>query len=265
MSAPAPPLDPSFASATALVPDGDGRYLGHYGAEWSSLRGVHGGYQAAIATRAAAAADPERSVRTVAASFLRPGAVGPVVLDVAVVRRTRTFTTTVVTASQGDRPVLTLRTTAVAAVDGHDWATAAADRPASLEDAVAFTPPPEIPHFHQADLRLDPATVPTSDGSEARIAGYIRPHAGTALDTPWLVMAGDWFPPSPFRRVALPIGGVSIDYTVHLHRLPGPDDEWLSGVFTTANSSDGLALEHGVLATLDATVVAETFHTRWTG
>ena len=74
------------------------------------------------------------------------------------------------------------------------------------------------------------------------------------------------FPPSPFRRAPIPVGGVSVDYTVHVHRTVtlGPD-EWLEAVFDAPTSTAGLALEHGTLATADGLPVAETFHTRWTG
>jgi acyl-CoA thioesterase len=230
------------------------------------LRGVHGGYQTAIAVRAAEAVAPGRMVRTVAASFLRPGHVGPVVLDVTVLRSTRTFTTTVVTVAQDERPVLFVRATAIEPVVGHEWTAPVHDRPGPLEDAVAFTPPPQVHHFHQAELLLDPATIPTGTATDARIAGYVRPLEGRVLDAAWLAMTGDWFPPSPFRRVAIPVGGISVDYTVHVHRtvVLGPD-EWLEAVFHTPTSSSGLALEHGTLATMDGTPVAETFHTRWTG
>ena len=219
-----------------------------------------------MAIRAAEAVAPERAVRTASASFLRPGRVGPAVVDVAVLRATRTFTTTIVTVTQDERPVLTVRTTAIDAVTGHDWTTPARDRPAPFETAVSFTPPPEVRHFAQAELRLDPATIPTGEAHDSRIAGYVRPNAGRHLDAAWLAMVGDWFPPSPFRRLPIPAGGVSVDYTVHVHRTVtlGPD-EWLAAVFETPDSRSGLALEHGTLATDDGTLVAETFHTRWTG
>lgn len=260
--------DPAFVRTTAIGPDATvaGRFHAEYDGGWSSLRGVHGGYQTAIAVRAAEAVAPERVVRTVTASFLRPGRVGPAVLDVGVVRSTRTFTTALVTVHQDGRPVLSVRTTAIEAVGGHEWSTPARDRPAPFARAVAFTPPPQVSHFRQAELRLDPATVPQSDADDSRIAGYVRPNGGRRLDAAWLAMAGDWFPPSPFRRMEIPIGGVSVDYTVHVHRTVtlGPD-EWLEAVFETPNSVAGLALEHGSLATTDGGLMAETFHTRWTG
>jgi len=261
-------LDPSFVRTTAVVADPvvPGHFVADYDETWRSLRGIHGGYQAAVAVRAVEAVEPDRAVRTVAVSFLRPGEVGPATLDVDILRRTRTFTTALVSVSQNGRPVLVARTTSIDAVDGHEWSTPTDDRPAALDTAVPFAPPMSIPHFSQAELLLDPSTVPTADADDSRIAGFIRPLAGNHLGAAWLVAAGDWFPPSPFRRVVPPIGGVSVDYTIHIHRTVTLDsDEWLAGVFTTANSASGLALEHGSLATLDGVPVAETFHTRWTG
>ena len=46
-----------------------------------------------------------------------------------------------------------------------------------------------------------------------------------------------------------PTGGVSVDYTVHIHRtLSGlAPDEWLAARFEAPVSNGGLALEHGVV------------------
>jgi acyl-CoA thioesterase len=261
-------VDGGFVEATTVRADEDvpGRFHVDYEHGWTSLRGVHGGFQAAVAVRAAEAVEPELAVRTLSVSFLRPAEVGPAVIDVDVVRRTRTFATALITISQRSGSVLSARTTAIAATAGHEWTTPVADRPAPFRTAVAFTPPMELPNFGKVRLRLDPDTVPGERGGEPRIAGYLRPREGDRLDAAWLAAAGDWFPPSAFRRVAPPVGGISVDYTVHLHRtVELADDEWLTAVFTTANSLGALALEHGTLATMDGVVVAETFHTRWTG
>ncbi len=77
----------------------------------------------------------------------------------------------------------------------------------------------------------------------------------------------DWFPPSPFTRVDPPTGGVSIDYTVHLHRTLPPlrAGEWLGGRFRADVSEGGIALEHGTILDPDGRILAESFHTRWTG
>lgn len=79
-------------------------------------------------------------------------------------------------------------------------------------------------------------------------------------------MAGDWFPPPAFVRLAPPTGGVSIDLAIHVHR-PGlvlAEDEWLVAEFAIDNSIGGLAVEHGRITQSDGTVVAESSQTRLT-
>ena len=62
---------------------------------------------------------------------------------------------------------------------------------------------------------------------------------------------------------------MSVDYTVHIHRLPpdvrAEDEGWLEGVFATADATGAIALERGVLSDGDGITIAETFHTRYTG
>jgi acyl-CoA thioesterase len=247
--------------------------------EWSSLHGVHGGYLASLAVRAVQSVAPTRAVRTATTTFLRPASVGPARFDVDVLRNGRSFTTVEVRVVQAERLVATTRTTLLEPGQGPRWSQPIAGRPAPLGRSVPFTPPPGIRHFEHADLRLDPATIPDATavgrGEIAdipRIAGHVRPLEGRPIDAPWLVMIGDWFPPSPFRRLAPPAGGVSIDYTIHIHRLPEPcdrairdDERWLEGVFISAQSSGMIALERGVLSGPDGVPIAETFHTRYTG
>ena len=77
----------------------------------------------------------------------------------------------------------------------------------------------------------------------------------------------DWhFPPPAFVRLEPPTGGVSIDLTTHIHRptVGLGEDEWLTGKFEIETSTGGLAVEHGVIATLDGVLVAESFQTRLT-
>jgi acyl-CoA thioesterase len=87
------------------------------------------------------------------------------------------------------------------------------------------------------------------------------------LDAAWLVMLLDWFPPAAFTRVDPPTGGVSVDFTVHLHRPLRPlrADEWLGAEFETKVSTGGLALEQGRVFDPDGRLLAESFHTRYTG
>jgi len=236
---------------------------------WSSLRGIHGGYMASLAARAAERVVPDRAVRTVTTSFLRPGKVGPAQLAVEVLRNGRTFTNLEVGLRQDGRLVCTTRVTAITPGGGPEWSPQVTDRPAPLSSCVSFTPPPQIRHFEHAELRIDPATIPDGTADLARVAGHVRPLEGRPVDAAWLVMIGDWFPPSPFRRLLPPAGGVSVDYTVHIHRLPSggraDEDSWLEGVFIAADSTGAIALERGVLSGGDGIAIADTFHTRYTG
>jgi len=231
---------------------------------WGSLLGLHGGYVAAVAVRAVQEAFPDREVRTVTTSFLRPAQAGSARVTVSAIRSGRSFTTAVARVSQGGRDALSVRATLLVPVAAAAWATPVPEQPPSLDACVPFTRF-SIGHFSRADFRIDPATVPASDGSEARVAGYIRPLEDREIDAPWLIMAGDFFPPSAFRRVAPPAGGVSIDYTIHLHQAAPDPGQWLAGVFSCLNNTGGIALEHGTLATPGGAIVAETFQTRWTG
>jgi acyl-CoA thioesterase len=254
-----------FDRTTGVHRQGDALFSAHLDESWESLRGVHGGYVTALAVRAAEATAPDRAVRTVATSFLRPTEVGPAHISMDVVRAGRSFTTVVATMHQRGRAVTNTRITMLVDVVGHDWSETVVDRPAPFDQCIRFTPPPMIRHFDQADLRIDPATLPAGDADDARIAGHVRPVETRPFDAAWLVMIGDWFPPSPFRRNALPIGGVSIDYTVHVHRtLAASDDLWLEGVFEAGTSAGGIAVERGAVSTPDGRPVIETFHTRWT-
>jgi len=256
-----------FDRTLSLEPLDDRSFAVELDESWASLVGVHGGYMAAGMTRAAEAVAPGRAVRTATTSFLRPGAVGAARLDVDIVRSGRSFTNIVVSLVQAERLVCSSRITASACATGPEWRAQVTDRPAPIEQCVAFTPPPMIRHFEQARLVIDPTTIPDALADFARVAGHVQPLESRPIDAAWLVMIGDWFPPSPFRRLQPPAGGVSLDYTVHIHRLPSHARPalWLEGVFTAADSSGGIALERGVLSTPDGVAVAETFHTRYTG
>jgi acyl-CoA thioesterase len=229
------------------------------------LVGVHGGYMCALALRAAATIAPDRDVRTMSTSFLRTGRVGPAALSVREVRRGRTITTMVAELVQDDQILIVSRLTLMAARPGLEWSE---PRPPDLPppaDCVPFSPPAHVVSFGRFEARFDPNRMPFA-GDRAQIGGYVRPLEGRPVDAAWLVMAADCFPPPAFARVEPPTGGMSIDFTVHVHRsrFSLGDDEWLAGSFKIHDSTGGLAVEHGQLTQMDGTVVAESFQTRLT-
>jgi acyl-CoA thioesterase len=249
------------------APTGPARFEVDLDPSWSSLVGIHGGYMAAISLRAAEQVADGRTARTITSSFLRRGRPGPAEVTVETVRDGRSLSTFGVTVSQDDQPLVISRITAVVDLAGEQWETPDPLVLPPLDACEPIAPPEGVRHFEQATARLDPTCSPFSHGPLARVGGYVRPLEPRPIDPAWLVMILDWFPPSPFTRNDPPTGGVSVDYTVHLHRtLPAlAADEWLTGWFQADVSTDGLALERGTIRDPDGRVLAESFHTRWTG
>jgi acyl-CoA thioesterase len=256
-----------FDKTTALAFEDDRHAVAELDPSWSSLRGVHGGYLTAIAVRAAEAHLQRQAVRTVTTSFLRPAAVGPLQVSVSDVRRGRNVTVQHVDLAQDGRSVANVRVTSTAPTSGTRWSTAPNLVLPPRQMCEPVQPPPGVRHFEQAEAVLDPADRPFAHGPRARIAGYVRPLDARPVDAPWLAMILDWLPPATFAREDPPNGGVSIDYTVHLHRtsydLPG--DDWLAAELRADISHDGLALEQGMVVDPAGHVLAQSFHTRWTG
>ena len=253
-----------FDRATALRPtDRRGELAVDLDAGWSSLVGVHGGYLCALAVRGAEQVAGDRPVRTMTASFLRTAEVGPAALTVTEVRRGRSTSTVTAELRQADRLVLSSRLTLMQARPGVEWSAPVHLGLPPREECVRMDVG-RVSHFERVDGLLDPACLPFSGGDRAMVRGYLRPLDGDRVDSAWLAMATDWFPPPAFVRLEPPTGGISVDLTTHIHRpeVVLGDDEWLTGSFEVTTSSAGLAVEHGVIATADGTLVAESFQTR---
>ena len=256
-----------FDRTTALVADpaAPGNFAVELDDGWSSLVGIHGGYMSALTvTGAEAVAGTGRCARTVTTSFLRTGQPGPATVSVRVIRTGRSLTTVAADVVQDGRILVTSRVTLLTERSGVEWAAPVAIDVSPLEDCVRIDS--EVGHFDQADGLLDPRRLPFTDGAQAKVSGYIRPLEPRPIDSAWLTMASDWFPPPAFVRLAPPTGGVSIDLTTHVHR-PGlllADDDWLVAEFAIDNSTGGLAVEHGRITRRDGTVVSESFQTRLT-
>ena len=258
----------TFDRTTALTRDAGDAFVvqAMLDESWSSLRGIHGGYLAALAVRAAETQLDGRAVRSITTSFLRPAAIGPARLTLTPLREGRNITTLAVTVEQEGTVAIARVTATKAEVEGTMW-----ERPRPLdlyplEACVPLYPPAGVRHFEQAHALLDPRGVPFSGGSHERIGGYVRPAEPRPLDAAWLAMVADWFPPSAFVVHEPPTGGVSVDYTVHIHRTLRAlaPDEWIAARFEAPVSSGGLALEHGVVVGPLGETLVESFHTRWT-
>jgi acyl-CoA thioesterase len=254
-----------FDRTTTLTPIAGqpGSFSVDLDAGWSSLVGVHGGYMCALAVRAAEAVVEDRTVRTLTTSFLRPGAVGQAELSVIEVRRGRSMSTVNVELEQDGRRLLSSRLTALVSRAGVEWSMPSKPDLPPVERCVPMDAG-RVSHFDRVDGLLDPDHLPFSGGDRAMVQGYVRPLEGRRVDSAWLAMATDWFPPPAFVRLEPPTGGVSIDLTTHIHEpdVRLGDDDWLCARFEIRTSTNGLAVEHGLITTDDGTSVAESFQTR---
>ncbi len=261
-------LTTTFDRTTALTVDRDDSHVVHamLDGSWSSLRGIHGGYLAALAVRAAESQLRGRAVRSVTMSFLRPAAIGRAKLSTSAVREGRNISTLAVTIEQ-EGIIAVARVTAVSdGIEGTGWEQPRGLDLYPIEACVPLYPPDRVRHFEQADALLDPRGVPFSHGAEARLGGYVRPREERPIDAAWLAMILDWFPPCSFVMHDPPTGGVSVDFTVHLHRTLDrlAPEEWLTARFEAPVSHGGLALEHGIVLGPEGETLAESFHSRWT-
>lgn len=245
--------------------------------EWSSMFGAHGGYITAVAVRTVQArlqasqgngdAEAQR-VRTVSTNYFRPASTGPAILSVRTLRSGRSLSSFEVTLEQGSKLATSTRLTAAAPVPGTAWDHAEPLPVPTAERCITVPGPPGVRHLDHAVGVLDPAHLPLTRSDFAVLQGHIRPAEARPIDEAWLVMVLDYFPPAAWTKVDPPAGGVSVDYTVHIHRTLGRalgDDESLAVSFRSDISTGGLTLEHGSVAAPDGQLLAESFHTRWTG
>jgi hypothetical protein len=257
-----------FDATTRLVPDvlRPGQFSIDLDSAWSSLVGMHGGYLVAVAIAAAGKVAGDRPIRTVTTNFLRPAFAKPAIVSVHIARTGRSVTNLAVTLTQAAKTVLISQVIAAEAGESTTWDTSARLDLRPIEQCVPITPPDGIGHFAHGVALLDPADLPFSHGPRARVAGYMRPIEPRPIDASWLGMALDWFPPSSFTRIDPPAGGISISYTIHVHRTLDrlADDEWLGGIFHADISAGGIALEKGLITDPAGRILAESFHTRWT-
>ena len=254
-----------FDRTTVVVPSNEaGRFDIEFSAGWTALVGTHGGYLTAVVSRVAEAFVPGRTVRTLTTAFLRPGHAGPATARATTVRHGRSISTVVVDLEQDGRPIASSRLTLVPPVAGTEWRTPVVIELPPPDECSRIQERSSSEHFNRVDGLLDPSSLPFSNGDRAMVQGYMRPIEPRPIDAAWLAMASDWFPPPAFVRVDPPLGGISIDLTTHVHRtIDTAQHDWLAARFEIDTSSAGLAVEHGRICTLDGTVLAESFQTRW--
>lgn len=250
------------------------RFTATVGDDWTALQGVHGGIVAALATAAtdqvvAEGVDgPVPTLRAATFGYAAGNSVGEIEVEVDVIRRGRAMVTSHARVNQGGRTTTVARFHHSTPWDGLVYSDAPAmpPRPAGTVPLVARG---GARHLAQVETHLHPDTVAFAGTARSEWLAWCRPRSGGTVDTPWLTMFGDYFPPAAFTRVAQPVRAVTIEYSIQVHQAAGSwvlgDDGHLAARMHAFHSHEGFAVEDGWIWFPDGTLLATTRQSRLAG
>jgi acyl-coenzyme A thioesterase PaaI-like protein len=227
----------AFDEATAVIPDGDGRYRARPDERFAIFLpdgvtgAVNGGVMMATMLRAVLDTSPHPHPVATSAHFLRVPRHEPARVQVAWLKQGKTAATARATLIQEDLPVLetTITTGSVEPPgDGGPLWTPRPPRFPPIEECRGFTLRTESAAFAgyagQVDLRLDPATTGWLHGEPAGVPemrGYFRLREARDPDAYLLALAVDALPP-----VVLGLGpfgwSPTVELTWHMRAVPAP-------------------------------------------
>ena len=254
-----------FATDTAIVPRGDGRYDATIDPAWWIIRGPNGGYLAAIVARAVLAevADTGQRLRSMTLHYLRAPAPGPCTVHVSVERRGRTLASSSIRVMQDDQ----LMILGLVATAQDREGPAFSDLPLpDVAPPVDPTPPPApagalspIPMRDQYEmqLRLGPDRAEGEIGDEALTGGWIRLADPEPVDDVVVAALADAWTPAVFSRLADPLGVPTIDLTIHFREAPPERVDWTFVRFRSQHASAGYVEEDGEVWSSDGRLLAQ--------
>jgi acyl-coenzyme A thioesterase PaaI-like protein len=264
----------NWTEAIAVERVNDGRFQAHVDEEWTSLQGVHGGIVAALALTATeqvlqrAEVDPAATLRAATFGYVSGNAVGDLTIDVEIVRRGRTLVTTHARAVQQGKTTTIARFHHSSPRGGPEFSDAPppAVRPAGT---VRLHWGDRPAHLNNVETYLHPETALFAGTGRAEWIAWSRPLHSNSLDSAWLTMFGDYFPPAVFTRVTEPQRAVTVEYAIQIHSGTGSwtlgDDEFLAARMHTFHSREGFAVEDGWIHLPDGTLLATVRQTRLAG
>lgn len=219
--------------ATSVIPRGDGTYDATIHDGWDIMGNANGGYLIALAARAMGDA-VERPPLSITAHYLSPGRVGPVTVEVDVVRAGRRMAvvrSTVVSPEHG--PVMALLGTFAHQPD-----------PEQAGPSVIDATPPELPPFEECVPSGPPVAMNQAgfgervvcayhpddtgfrDGNPsgtAMMRGWFEFADGSEIDAYGLLVALDAFAPVCFNREEFPPSWApTLELTTHVRERPAP-------------------------------------------
>jgi acyl-CoA thioesterase len=216
-----------FDDATQV--DADGSTTIHDG--WDINGNANGGYLMALAARGLRAVSGRPDPITLTAHYLSPGRPGPAQVEGTLVKSGRRFATVAGRLHRDGVPLLQL----VGAFGDLSQSTSAYEHLSSG--------PPELPPFDECvprsarqgtvmvgmmdrlSVRLHPDHIGwlhEDRNGVAEMSGWFAFADGRPIDTLALLMVCDAFPPAVFH-LDMPPGWVpTVEYTVHVRRVPSP-------------------------------------------
>ena len=263
-----------WSRATTVDEIGDGRFRATVDEDWTSLQGAHGGIVAALAVTATEkvladlGVDPATTMRAATFGYVRGNQVGDLDIEVEVVRRGRAMVSSHVVVRQESKPTTVARLHHSTPWDGPVYSDAPppAARP---EGTVRLARPDRPAHINNVETHLHPDTTLFGGADRAEWLAWSRPLEGDVLDTAWLVMFGDYFPPAVFARATEPQRAVTIEYSIQVHDARGrwelDADALLAARMHTFHSHDGFAVEDGWIHLPDGQLLATVRQTRLAG
>ncbi|MBS1836204.1 MAG: thioesterase family protein [Actinobacteria bacterium] len=260
--------------AVAVEHVGDGRFRSHVDEQWTSLQGVHGGIVAAQALAAVEhvlrsdGVEPSSTLRAATFGYVRGNVVGDLVVAVEIVRRGRSMVTTHATVLQDDRVTTVARFHHSPPCEGVEWS----DVPPPIarpEGTVRLHIGDRPAHLDNVETHLHPDTLMFAGNDRAEWIAWSRPLAGDALDSRWLTMYGDYFPPAVFASTTAPQRAVTIEYSIQIHSAAGRwslgEDGYLAARMHATHAHEGFAVEDGWIHMPDGSLLATTRQTRLAG
>jgi acyl-CoA thioesterase len=250
-----------FDADTALEEVEPGAWRAWAPEHWFVARGPNGGYLAAVAARAAAAA-AGRPLRSLTLHFVAAPAVGPLDVRATVEREGRSYSAVSIRIEQEGAPMtLALATLGELPEDGAAWDAAPAP-----PDVVPLAETPSIEageaNFPAFMRNYDMRWALGRDGDVPGSGGWIRTREPRAIDAPLLAAMTDAWAPAAFVALERFVVAPTLDLTIHIRRpLPPagmtPGDHLLVR-FTTRLGVAGVWEEDGELWTPSGELLAQS-------
>lgn len=250
-----------FDDHTRIARVTPGRYVGTLTEAWNIGPVPNGGYQMAVASRAALDALQLPDVVSVSSYFLSASEPGPVTLSVEIVKRGRNTSVAQVSLLQGERERLRALVLAgdLTRLSGPELHRSAAPELPPPEACLRLTADvPVVPKvMNEVELRFDPETaafVRGEIGAPPEFRGWMRFADGRPTDSLALIALADVLPPTSFNAFGIRGWVPTLEMTTQLRRRPAPG--WLRVRMVTRHFSAGHFEEDGELFDENGELVA---------